>query len=107
MGAELLLTRLLVAGAAILIIAGAAAALLSPNTIKRLAGVTIAGLGSVAALAALGAPEFALTSGVAVLFAQLTVGVAIAVRLQESYGSIEAPEIDAADEQSEPRDTPL
>jgi len=100
----LLLERLLAGGAIALLIAGAAAATLSPNAIKRLAGLTIAGLGALAALAALGAPGVTLTAGVAVLFAQLAVGVAIIVRLQESYGVIEAPEIDAADAQSEPRD---
>lgn len=106
MGSELLLDRLLAGGAVVLVIAGAAAAFLSPNAIKRLAGLTIAGLGAVAALAAFRAPEFALTTGVAVLFAQLAIGVAIVVRLQEGYGGIETPDIDAADAQSEPRDTP-
>jgi hypothetical protein len=100
----LLLERILAGGATALLIAGAAAALLSPNAIKRLAGLTIAGLGALAALAALGAPDVALIAGVAVLFAQLAIGVAIVVRLQESYGAIETPEIDAADAQSEPRD---
>jgi hypothetical protein len=100
----LLLERILAGGAMALLIAGAAAALLSPNAIKRLAGLTIAGLGALAALAALSAPDVALIAGVAVLFAQLAIGVAIVVRLQESYGAIETPELDAADAQSEPRD---
>ncbi|MGQ0533149.1 MAG: hypothetical protein ACT4OF_10745 [Caulobacteraceae bacterium] len=103
MSAEpVLLERLLTGCAIALVIAGAAAALLSPSAIKRLAALTIAGLGALAALA-LWAPQ-AVTAGVAIMFAQLAVGVALVVRLQESYGAIEAPELDAADAESEPQD---
>lgn len=99
-----LLERLLAGGAVALLMSGATAALVSPNAIKRLVGLGIAVLGALAALAALRAPEGAIVAGAAVLLAQLIVGVAITIRLHESYGGIEAPEIDAADAEDEPRD---
>lgn len=87
----------LAASAVALAMLGAAAALILPNAIKRVAGLTLAGFGAVGALAVLGAPEGAVLAGVAVTFAYTAIGAAIAVRLQESYGSLEAGEIDAAD----------
>lgn len=104
MDAELLLNSVVAGGAIALVVAGAAVGLLSSNAIKRLAGLSVAGLGAVASVAVFGAPEFAVTAGVAVVFAQLAVGVAIVVRLQESYAGIEAADIDRADAQSEHRD---
>lgn len=76
---------------------GAVSALLSANAIKRVSGLLVSGFGAVAALAALGAGSAPVIAGVAVLFVYAVIGTAIVVRLQESYGSIEAPEIDAAD----------
>jgi hypothetical protein len=99
-----LIERLLVGAAVALLMLGAATALVSPNAIKRLVGLGIAMLGALAALAALRAPEGAIVAGAAVLLAQLTLGVAITIRLQESYGGIETPDIDAADAEAEPRD---
>lgn len=98
------LEPLLAAGAITLVVIGAMAALLLANVVKRIAALLIAGFGAIVALAALGAPDSALVSGVAVVFAQTVVGVAIAVRLQESYGAIEAPEIDSADGAGDVRD---
>lgn len=91
----------LVGGGAALVMIGAAAALLSANAIKRVGGLLVSGFGAVAALAAMGAGSGPVIAGVAVLFVYAVVGTAIVVRLQESYGSIEAPEIDAADAESD------
>jgi hypothetical protein len=103
--AAALLEPLLAAGAIALVVIGVMAALLLANVVKRIAALMIAGFGAIVALAALGAPDSALVVGVAVVFAQTVVGVAIAVRLQESYGAIEAPEIDSADGADDARDT--
>lgn len=91
------LEPLLAAAAIALVVIGATAALLLDNAIKRVVGLTIAGFGATTGLAALSAPDGAVVAGVAILFAQAVVGVVIVVRLQESYGTIEAVEIDSAD----------
>lgn len=88
---------LLVGCGAALVMIGAAATLLSANAIKRVGGLLVSGFGAVAALAAMGAGNEPIIVGVAVLFVYAVIGTAIVVRLQESYGSIEAPEIDATD----------
>lgn len=93
----------LAAFACVLIIIGAGAALLLTNATKRLVGLIIAGFGALAVLAAFGAPSGALVAGVAVLFAQTALGAAIVARLQESYGSVSAPEVDAADANDDAR----
>jgi hypothetical protein len=100
-----LLERLLAGGAIMLVIAGSAAALIAVNAVKRIAGITIAGLGVLVSLG-LWAPQ-AVSVGVAIMFAQLAVGVALVVRMQESYGSIEVRDVDAADAADEPRDREL
>jgi hypothetical protein len=105
MADAVLLERLLAGGAIMLVIAGSAAALIAMNAIKRLVGVTIAGLGVLVALA-LWTPQ-AVSMGVAIIFGQLAVGVALVVRMQESYGSIEVRDIDAADAADEPRERDL
>ena len=99
-----LLERLLAGGAAALLMLGAATALVSANAIRRLVGLNIAMLGAVAALAALRAPDGAIVAGAAVMLTQLIVGVAVTVRLHESYGGIETTDIDAADAEGEPQD---
>jgi hypothetical protein len=99
-----LIERLLAGGAVALLMIGAGAALVSPNAIKRLAGLSIAMLGGLAGLAAVRAPEGAIVAGAAVLLAQLALGAAIIIRLHESYGGIETPDIDAADGEDEPQD---
>jgi multisubunit Na+/H+ antiporter MnhC subunit len=91
------LEPLLAAAAIALVVIGATAALLLDNALKRVVGLTIAGFGATVGLAALSAPDSAVVAGVAILFAQAVVGVVIVVRLQESYGTIEAAEIDSAD----------
>jgi hypothetical protein len=50
----------------------------------------------------LSAPESLLVVGIAAAFAQLVIGVAVGVRLQEAYGGVEAAEFDAADDANEP-----
>lgn len=104
MSASLSVEPVLAAGAVALVVIGAMAALLMANAIKRVAGLLVAGFGASVALAALGAPDSALVVSIAVLLGQTVIGVAIVVRLQESYGSVEAPEIDAADRDGDARD---
>ena len=99
---DLTLERSLVAASIVPVLIGAATAWRSANATKRLAGLLIASLGALLALAALRAPEAALIAGVAATFAQLLIGAALLVRLQEAYGGVEAADIDAADEASEP-----
>ncbi|MGD9967003.1 MAG: hypothetical protein AB7T59_10810 [Hyphomonadaceae bacterium] len=96
------LERLLAGGAIALTLAGAASALMASNAIKRLIGVTLAGLGVVAAMAVW--TPHAVFAATAIMFAHIAVGVAITVRLQESYGTVEARDIDAADANDEPRE---
>lgn len=99
-----LIEPLLAACAVALVIIGATAALMLANAIKRVAGLAIAGFGAVVALATLGAGDGALVAAVVVVFAQVLVGVALVVRLQERYSVVEAPEIDAADRDDQLRD---
>jgi hypothetical protein len=97
MSADLFVARALVAVAVMLTMCGVFAAWVSANVIKRVAALTVALLGALLGAAALGAPVALLIAGAAAGFAQLAVGAAIAVRLQESYGTAETPDINAAD----------
>ena len=101
MAPEILLTRVLFAAALALLMCGAVAAWVSPNAIKRIAGLVVAMVGAVLALAALGAPSVLLIAGLAAVFAQAALGAAIIVRVQEDYGAVEAPETDQADRQDD------
>ena len=103
-GAALSVDFLLAAGGATLLLIGAVAALLSGNAIKRVGGLLICGLGSVAALAAMGVGNAALVTVIALLFVYAVLGTALVIRLQESYGAIETPEIDGADANSDVRE---
>lgn len=87
-----------------LTLSAALAAHSSTNATKRVGAVLVALIGAMLAAAALGAPAALLIGGGALGFAYCAVGVALIVRLQEGYGGVEIPEIDAADEQSEPRE---
>lgn len=102
--APLSVAFVLAAGGAALVMIGAVSALLSANAIKRVGGLLVSGFGAVATLAAIGAGSAPIIAGVAVLFVYAVVGTTIVVRLQESYGSIEAPEIDAADAESDAKE---
>ena len=98
---DILMARILLAVAAALLMLGAVTAWTSANIIKRVAALVLAQLGAIAGLCVLGAGSTVLLAGVVAAFAQLALGAALIARLQEAYGVIEAPEIDAADAQSE------
>jgi multisubunit Na+/H+ antiporter MnhC subunit len=97
MSDTLFITRALVVASVALVMCGAFAAWASANAIKGVAALVVAMAGALCAAAALGAPSALLIAGAALGFAQLAVGVSVTVRLQESYGAIERPEIDAED----------
>lgn len=101
------LLLLLLAGALALVALGATMAFTSANVIKRLVGVAVAQVGALVGALGLGAPATLALGATGVLFATLTLGAAIAVRLQEDYGAAEGPEIDMADQYDEPADEPL
>lgn len=84
------------------VLLGVSAALAASNALTRLAGVGIALLGAVCAMAALGAPQAAQIVAAAAALAYMLVGAAIVVLVQESYGSIESTALDSADAASEP-----
>lgn len=95
------LTAALIAIAAAMLILGASVALSATNATKRMTGAQIALLGAILAAGALGAPQDVLLVGATMSVVLLALGSALVVRLQESYGALEAPELDAADEQSD------
>jgi hypothetical protein len=88
-------------GAFTLLMIGALAAWTAPNAMKRVAGVVIALIAAIVAMAALQAPSSWLIGGVAVALAYCVIGTAVVVRLQEAYGGAEAREFDASDDDSE------
>lgn len=100
------LTRALFIAAAVLAIMGAVAALGSANALKRVAGIIVAQIGALIALASLGAPTLLLGAGALVCFAQVALGAALIVRLQEGYGETEMRGVDVADAASEPAEPP-
>jgi|CXWL01.1.fsa_nt_gi thiol:disulfide interchange protein len=102
MGADLFIERIEIGLALGLLMLGAVTAFVSGNVVKRLVGLLLANLGALLGLAALNAASALLLSAIAAAAATLIVGAALVVRLQEAYGGVEAPEFDAADEQSEP-----
>lgn len=87
-----------------LVAGGAVAAFTSSNALKKVAALLTALVGAALAIALLGAPSSVLIAVAAIAFAYCVVGVAVIVRLQEAYGSIEISDIDGADEQDEPRE---
>ncbi|HYD73749.1 MAG TPA: hypothetical protein VEF55_11470 [Candidatus Binatia bacterium] len=87
-----------------LVVAGAVASFASGNALKKVTAVLIALAGAAFAAAMVGAPSNLLIGAAAIAFAYCGVGVAVVVRLQEAYGTTETHEIDAADEQDEPRE---
>lgn len=95
------------AGALALLALGASMAFASANVLKRLVGVAVAHVGALTGALGLGAPATLALGGAGALLATLALGAAIAVRLQEGYGAVEGPEIDAADQYDEPPDEPL
>jgi len=87
-----------------LVVGGAVAALTAANAMKKIAALMLAFVGAALSLALLGAPGGAILAVVAIAFAHTAIGVSIAVRLQEAYGGVETGELDAADEEDEPRE---
>jgi predicted membrane channel-forming protein YqfA (hemolysin III family) len=101
MAPDLAIERLHLAVAVALALAGVVTAWTSANAAKRLVGLLVAMMGALIGLAVLGMPAALLIAGAGAAFAMLIAGAALLVRGQESYGAIEAPELDAADAQSE------
>jgi hypothetical protein len=99
------LARIIITAAVVLLAIGATAAWASNNATKRLAALLVAQIGALIAWAALGAPLVGLVAGIAMAFAQLAVGAAVLVRLQEAYGTVEVADLDAADASREPEPT--
>lgn len=97
-----IVARLLLAVAVAMLMLGAVTAWTSANFIKRVVGLLVASLGALAGAAALSAPVILVVVGIAAAFAQLAIGAALGVRLQEAYGGVEAAELDVADEANEP-----
>ena len=99
---HLIAERLHLGADAALVMLGAVTAWSSTNVAKRLVGLVIANIAVMLALASLHAPDAALLGVLAIALAQFVIGAALVVRLQESYGVTETPELDGADEQGEP-----
>jgi hypothetical protein len=85
-----------------LVLGGAVAAFASRTVLKKVAALLTALVGAALAGALIGAPSNLLIAAAAIAFAYCAIGVAVAVRLQEAYGSIDTSDLDAADEQDEP-----
>lgn len=86
-----------------LIASGVVTAFVSAGALKKVAAVVIALMGACLALAVLQAPSIAVLAAVATAFAYAVLGVALTARLQEAYGVTETDELDAADQDDEPR----
>lgn len=86
--------------AVLLALSGVAVAWASPNLSKRLTALVVALIGVALALGVLGAPPGLLVAVTAVGFAYAATGASLIVRAQESYASVEAAEMDAADAQA-------
>lgn len=93
--------RVLFAGTVVLIVAGVLSAWTSVNVMRKLAGVFVAMLGALIALAVLGAPGWIVAAGGAVALAQVIMGGAIGVRLHEAYASSEMSDADKAEAEAE------
>lgn len=88
---------------AVLLLSLAAATCLSTNAIsRRVLALFVAMIGALLPAAGLHADGGLLIAGVAVAVAYSAVGVALLVRAQEAYQSVEANELDAADLEDEP-----
>jgi uncharacterized protein YaiL (DUF2058 family) len=87
-----------------LLAGGAVTAFTVNNALKKIAAVLTALVGAALSLSLVGAPSVAIIGAVAIALAYCVIGVSVAVRLQEAYGSVDLNEADAADEQDEPRE---
>jgi hypothetical protein len=97
-----LMQTIALALAAALLMAGGVSALAAASFAKRVAGVMIAFVATMLALAVLGAPPAASAAAAAIAFAYVALGVALLVRIQEAYATAESVEVDAADDRDEP-----
>ena len=88
--------------AIVLLVVGALSCLGSSNLVKRVVGLFVAMVGGLLALTALGVSGALLLAASAAGGAQLLAAIAIVIRVQEEYGSIETSEIDTADRLDEP-----
>jgi hypothetical protein len=90
------------ATALVLLCLGAAASLGANNVGRRVIALFVAMTGAILAAAGLHADGGVLIAGVAVTAAYSAIGVALLVRAQEGYRSVEADELDASDLGDEP-----
>lgn len=90
------------AAAVLLLCVGAAACLSASNLSKRVVALFIAMVGAVLSAAALHVGGGTLLAGIAIAAAYAALGFALLVRLQETYQSVEADELDASDLAEEP-----
>ncbi|MBX9746728.1 MAG: hypothetical protein K2X34_07490 [Hyphomonadaceae bacterium] len=98
------LAQVLVIGAALaMLFAGAAVSLTAANVIKRLTGAFVALIGAIFCAGVLGASNALLVAATAIGLGYCACGAALLVRVQESYGETEAPELNKADRNDEPR----
>ena len=100
MGALLQIANL--SAAVLLLCLGAASCLSASNVSKRLVALFVAMLGALLGAALLRASAGTVLAGVAVAAAYAALGFALLVRIQESYASVEADELDAGDFEDEP-----
>lgn len=87
-----------------LLLCGGVTATMSSSPLKRAAGVALAMTGAVASLAAMRVAAATLMAGAGAAFVLAALGVALAVKLQETYGSGDAAEYDAADQVDAPKE---
>ena len=90
------------AAAVLLLCFGAAACLGAGNVSKRLVALFVAMLGAIIGAATLGVGGGTLLAAIATSAAYAAIGFALLVRLQETYESVEAGELDAGDLAAEP-----
>jgi hypothetical protein len=79
------------------LLAGVTTALSAASVTKRLIGILLALLAALLAAAAVGAPTALVIGAAALMLTYGAIGAAVLVRVQETYGSSETHEIDAAD----------
>lgn len=90
------------AAAVVLLSLAAATCLRTNNMSRRLVALFVAMVGGLLAASALHADGGVLIAAVGVIAAHSALGVALLVRSQDAYQSIEADELDAADLSDEP-----
>ena len=91
------------AAVAIVLLGVAAAAIFSTaNLMRRVIGLFIALLAGILAASALRADGGVIIAGVGIATAYAAISIALLVRVQEAYRSVEIDELDAADLSDEP-----